>query len=125
MEDASPCSGYLLKVTDEVLEKFKITKEFLQASCKYAPEEEHIKDLLEYMACNRETITLDVKGLKIDAEFYKYDSELGGSYDDLEGDAIYLIFCEDDLYTKKPTNIMMSLRKMKCAPSFESWTQWG
>jgi hypothetical protein len=128
----APCSGYVLPATKENFKKLNIALGQFKKEYNVFKEEYpngHIEGFLEDlvgMYGQGEVIfeaTPDL-GKAITIKLYRYNSDEGDRWDDLE-DGVYFIFDEEELYTKKLTPIGKVLKKIGVLPEQQAWTTFG
>lgn len=128
----APCSGYVVKVTDKVAETLNVQElikgldKDLIEQFQVNIEDTNVYELLDVYSTERKLIVINLpQGKTIKAQPFRYNSEDGDCYDDLEDGEIYLIFSEEDLYTKKETKSHRELKALGLTPEPQSWTQFG
>ena len=137
----SPNCGYVLKVTRDVLVKFKVdinalarrydiqeNQFMINAEANVVDWGQLIEALLTAMRNDGDDL-LELRigstgQTRIQAQVYFYDSDDGDRYDDLDN-GYYLCFDEDLLYTKKLTELGHKLKRMQVLPEFQMWTNFG
>ena len=135
---SAPCSGYVKKVTPELLKFLGITKlmvtdriEELGAGTDPLDPIEAITDLIQSghgpeiaFKTRDEYTSADSVPQGEEVRFFYYDSENGDRYDDLE-DGLYAYFDEDSLWERSPTDFLTRLKGGGFEPEKSSWTNFG
>jgi hypothetical protein len=123
------CSGYVRKVDSKLLKVLGIHKKDLliaaeNAGCPTAmSKEKQGLTLIESILCCTPAIDLQTI-LGVTVSIFRYNRDEGDIYDELK-EGIYASFSEDDLFVKKPTKVMTTLKSLKCDPELSSWTTFG
>lgn len=123
---AAASSAYLLSLTGDVLKAAEkvICDEYRDLAGFDANESFDIDEALQELANEHQCIWLPIGREEIQAEIYFYDRDSGDRYDGLE-EGFYLMFTEDDLYSRKKTVLGNLIEKHFSFPEFKQWTVFG
>lgn len=107
--------GYVIQLTKELQEKFRLTDEEL--------EDYHDEPGYEEIVLGKITKGMGIPENSID--LILYDRENGDRYDDLE-DGYYIMFYEDVLFEKKTTeNYRKIMESTGSEPKLSQWVGFG
>ena len=125
--DSAPASGYLLPFTEETSQKLNLNfSEYKTEIDEYLDDGESFESAIDQVLCDH--TELEVKATLQDHTFnvwiFKYDSEQGGQYDDLD-DGLYIVFDEDSIYERKYTPVGQALADEDTFPAHARWTVFG
>lgn len=112
-QGSAPCQGYVVELTDELIQKLGITMDFLKLIKESLPQNTEIPDNV-----------YDTPGHARKRKC-TYTHRPRDYYDELEDGKLYLIFDEDDLYTKIETEEFKALSALGMTPKEKSWTNFG
>lgn len=129
------CWGYCLSLNDNVIRTFGFTIQMLVESLRKNHTDECRADIEDVE--NEKTFLKAIEkalfhfgtgfefvfpfeGREVETYVYNYDSEMGGSEDDLE-DGPYLEFNQSDLIIEKETDLMKQLGNIDMKPQFCTW----
>jgi len=122
--DYHACNGYVIKITEDVINAFNITKELLvnQFGVDYADEidnSESVLVVLGQIAYYEPHIYFEIGGIPVNARLFQTDEEYGG---DIEINESYIIFEQSDIYEVKPTPLLDALVDRNVKPELLLWT---
>lgn len=129
----APCSAYILPATKENFEKLNMDlgrykKEYEEFKKNHPDDLEVFFEELIIEHGNNEVVleaTPDEPlGAVISVELYRYNSEEGDRYDELE-DGVYFIFYEEELYTRELTLVGEAMQRNDVFPELKYWTTYG
>ena len=82
----APCSGYVVKVTPQILNSLGLTFDFLMKQCWDEPAEgwgiKTAEELIAYAARNNEEIQIKIGEKLINIYPFVYNADNGGCYDE-------------------------------------------
>lgn len=140
-QGSAPCRGYVVELTDELIQKLgldTLTEDVDVTCCLLGVphrgdirlEDANPRAALTVLAGEGESISIDLHALighgrTVEATPFLYDADQGDCYDELEDGKLYLIFNENDLYTKTETEEFKALSTLGITPEEKSWTNFG
>ncbi len=127
--DTIGCSGYVVKITPEIRNKLNLIEALIELLKDHdedvSSQMEWDELLSESALMDNNTIHIDLNGKSIPAEVFQYNADNGSQYDDLEEGESYLIFYEENLYTKKETKEHKALKSLGIVPELQQWSTYG
>ena len=118
-------SGYLLECTNEIAEQLGIyaSKDFLYFKQYWNDNTADNYDILRGVGDNY-SIRIIIDGKEVIVYFYRTPAKSSWMYNNpLKENQLYIIFKEEDLYTKSYTSIGLYLKYLNCLPSFTRWVE--